>query len=386
MTAITFVVFLGIGASVPLLPTFIKDVLGGSDLEVGISAAAFSLAAVLMRPFVGPLGDRHGRRQLMIWGSAITAIGLILQVFVDSVTPLYILRIIQGIGEGAFFVGAATLVADLSPSGRRGEAASYFSVALYAGIGIGPVAGEWIRDNFDYDAAWWSIGAAVGLGAIASIRLPERVAPVKAPDGQRTRFAPVLHKAGVGPGVILLLGTMPWVAFSNYMPLHAQELNIENYSRAFAFYSITVIAVRIFGAKLPDRVAPRRITSISLGIIAVAMLTMATLQTSAAPFIGAVLYGIGGSLLYPALLNSAVDSVDEHERSSVIASFTMFWDLGGLVGGLTFGIVAQQLGYPSVFGAAMISALAGIAALQVFLRPPAARVRTAQPADQAQPS
>ena len=40
------------------------------------------------------------------------------------------------------FVGAATLVADLAPPERRAEAASYFSVAVFGGLGIGPIIGE----------------------------------------------------------------------------------------------------------------------------------------------------------------------------------------------------------------------------------------------------
>jgi len=43
----------------------------------------------------------------------------------------------MGLGEAALFVAAATLIADLSPPHRRAEAASYFSVAVYGGIGLG---------------------------------------------------------------------------------------------------------------------------------------------------------------------------------------------------------------------------------------------------------
>ena len=60
------------------------------------------------------------------------------------------LRGVMGIGEAAVFVGAATLVADLSPRDRRAEGASYFSVAVFGGIGIGPIVGEALLgdDNF----------------------------------------------------------------------------------------------------------------------------------------------------------------------------------------------------------------------------------------------
>ena len=40
------------------------------------------------------------------------------------------------------FVGVATAAQDLAPDHRRGEAASYFSVALYGGLALGPLIGE----------------------------------------------------------------------------------------------------------------------------------------------------------------------------------------------------------------------------------------------------
>ena len=51
-----------------------------------------------------------------------------------------------GLGEAAIFVAGATLIADLSP-GRRAEGASYLSVAVYTGIGLGPVLGEWVAND-----------------------------------------------------------------------------------------------------------------------------------------------------------------------------------------------------------------------------------------------
>ena len=44
-------------------------------------------------------------------------------------------RVMTGLGEAAIFVAGATLIADLSPEGRRAEGASYLSVAVYTGIG-----------------------------------------------------------------------------------------------------------------------------------------------------------------------------------------------------------------------------------------------------------
>jgi MFS family permease len=63
--------FLSLGMLLPVLPLYVQHRLGGDNAEVGIAVGAFAVGAVLLRPSVGRLGDRFGRRVLML-GGAIT--------------------------------------------------------------------------------------------------------------------------------------------------------------------------------------------------------------------------------------------------------------------------------------------------------------------------
>ncbi len=65
----------------------------------------------------------------------------------------------MGLGEACFFVGATTMATDLAPEERRGEAVSYWSVALWGGLAFGPVLGELLLDGSDYDLVWYVAGA-----------------------------------------------------------------------------------------------------------------------------------------------------------------------------------------------------------------------------------
>ena len=68
-------------------------------------------------------------------------------------------RIVMGLGEACFFVGATTMATDLAPVARRGEAVSYWSVALWGGLAFGPVLGEALLDGSNYDLVWYVAGA-----------------------------------------------------------------------------------------------------------------------------------------------------------------------------------------------------------------------------------
>ena len=90
-----------------------------------------------------------------------------------------------GLGEAAIFVAAATLIADLSPEGRRAERASYLSVAVYTGIGLGPVLGEWVLANDRYRL----LAAVASLFAVASA-LMSRLIPARVDRKARSTQRP----------------------------------------------------------------------------------------------------------------------------------------------------------------------------------------------------
>ena len=69
---------LSVGATLPVLPRYVKGPLGGGDLAVGIVTGAFALTGLACRPLAGHLADRRGRRIVVIAGAIVTAIASIL--------------------------------------------------------------------------------------------------------------------------------------------------------------------------------------------------------------------------------------------------------------------------------------------------------------------
>ena len=103
------------------------------------------------------------------------------------------------------FVGAATAVQDLAPPARRGEATSYFSIAVYGGLAIGPLLGEGVRTQWGVHAAWYVSAAMCFVAVIVAIGMPT-IRPAPVPDDVVVRRY-ILHPAALRPGVILALST-----------------------------------------------------------------------------------------------------------------------------------------------------------------------------------
>ena len=120
---------------------------------------ALAVGAILLRPLAGRIGDRFGRRVLMVGGAVIVGITAASAGLVESLAGSIVTRILMGLGEACFFVGGTTMATDLAPESRRGEAVSYWSVAVWSGLAFGPVLGELLLDRSHYDRVWFVAGA-----------------------------------------------------------------------------------------------------------------------------------------------------------------------------------------------------------------------------------
>jgi len=371
VTFATLAFFVFVGIAVSTLPRFIEDELGGDGLAVGINLAVFSIAAIAARPMIARIGDRYGRRFLMVGGALLAGAAIATTAFVHSLATLLPLRAISGVGEAALFVGAATLIADLSPSERRAEGASYFSLAVFGGLGIGPVVGEVVLGNDRYRAVYLVASLFCVAAALIALRAPNRVAGVvTAPVDSEARG---FHRAALLPGLVLACGIGGFAAFNAFLPTHAEALGMPA-SVPFLVYSVLCLSLRVVGARLPERLGLGNALMAALVGISGGLLLLALLDHPSGVYLGTAVLAFGMALLYPSLMAFAVNSVTEPERARVLASFTMFFEVGTVVGGLLLGSVARFGGEQGAFAGGAILAASGIWVLRQHLLP-AARER-----------
>ncbi len=354
VTLSTFAYFLSVGAILPVLPHYIKDVLGGGEIGVGLGIGSFGLSAVVLRPIVGRIGDRRGRTLLMAAGAGIVAASVAGYLVANSLARLMVMRLINGVGEAAFFVGAATAVSDLAPDDRRGEATSLFSLALYAGIAVGPVIGEVLLDHSGFAAVWWFSTLAAAVAALIATRVPD----TRPPGAANRPPGPLIHPAGILPGVVMATSVAGFAAFSSFVPLYAETLGLRGSRFAYLEYAAIVLAIRSVGARLPDVLGPARAATASLAISTVGLSVMALWARPEGLYTGTALLAMGTALAFPALATLALRGAAPEERGAVLGTFSAFFDLSFGLGALTAGGVAEVLGYRGAFLAA-----SGVAAI-----------------------
>ena len=361
----SLVYFVAVGATLPVTPLFVDGPLRGTSFDIGLVVGVISFSAVGFRPIAGRIGDRRGRRIIMIIGAVLAAASIAGHALVTSIAQLVFLRVIAGIAEAFFFTGAATVVTDVAPEERRGEAVSFYSIALYLGLALGPIAGELTLEAFGFNAVWITAGAACFLAVLMVFPLKDTRELHDHPGPQR-----LIHPKALLPGLVLACSVWGFAGYSSFIPLYAREVGLGGSRFLFAMYAVVILFVRSAGAKIPDRVGPRRTATVSLMFSLVGMTVMWLWTAPAGLFIATLIFAVGQSLAYPALMTLAVAGTSAGERSSVVGTFTAFLDIGFGIGPLSLGVVAQALGYRAVFLASAGFAAIGMAVLLTKLREP----------------
>jgi MFS family permease len=350
--------FSALGTILPVVPRYVDKQLGGDDVAVGLGVGAVAIGAILLRPLAGRFGDRFGRRWLMVIGALTVAVMTACAGLVQQLEWLVITRIVFGFGEACFFVGSTTMTADLAPEERRGEAVSYFSITLWGGLALGPVLGEVLLDGSNYDLVWFT-AAGLALGA-AIAALFSKETHVDRPE-QRGRL---IAREAIRPGVILAAVLIGVTGFSVFMPLYAPEVGVHDVGALFLIYGVVVLTVRIFGARLPDRLGPVSAGSIAIASAAGGLGIVAAWQSTVGLVVGTVVLAVGSSFLYPAMLLLVLRGVPDHQRGSVVGTFSAFFDFASGAAGIVLGAIAGLTSYAGAFGAAALLAVVALVLLR----------------------
>ncbi len=370
--------FLSLGVILPVLPQYVDHVLGGDTLRVGVAVGAFAVGAVLLRPYAGRLGDRYGRRILVIVGAFVVATSAALYPVASNLGALVAARVLGGLGEAAFFVGAGTMIADLAPVARRGEAISYWSVAVYSGLAFGPFIGEVVLDAADYDTVWIVsavLAFSAGLLALATRETltDESRATMRASDERQ----PLLNRSALPAGVVLFLGLCGLAGFTELVPLYVTDIGLDDSRLVFLLYGVLILVVRIAGAKVPDRLGPRRAGSLALIGGASGLAVMAAWSSIPGLILGTILFAAGMSLMYPAMLTLALTGIEDAQRASVVGTVSTFFDLSQGLGALILGGAAAITSDQGGFLAGSLLAVGGLALLWAGIDPRARRAPVA---------
>lgn len=131
------------------LPTITKDLGMEGSSAIWVPAAYLVTMAVLLLT-VGRYSDMHGRKKVFVAGFTIFTFGSLLCSFSTSGDMLIACRALQGVG-GAFITTTSTaIITNTVPPSIRGRALGINTMAVYAGLSLGPALGGVLTHAFGW--------------------------------------------------------------------------------------------------------------------------------------------------------------------------------------------------------------------------------------------
>jgi MFS family permease len=313
------------------------------------------LTALLVRPIAGTLADRHGYRLVMQAGAALLAAGGAVYFLPIGLPGLVADRLLLGVGEAALFTGGAAWTVSLAPRDRRGQLIGLYGVSMWGGISLGTFLGATLS-RVGYPQVWaFSLAAPlVGLALLSMVPAPARnPLPGKRPG--------LLLRPAALPGTALALGAAGYAGLAAFVVLHLQARGIHSGVAVLSCFSAVYGGTRLVIGRLPDKLGPRRVAAASGIGEAVGLVIIAAAPNLAVALVGSVVLGAGFSLLHPSLALMVMNRTDPAHQGAALGTYTSFWDLGLAVWGPLTGVVASGFGYPAVFVAGAVAAVAAAA-------------------------
>ena len=348
--------FVAAGILIQVTPLFAAGPLGADSVGVGIVIGAFSVTALLLRPWSGRLADRRGRRPLLIAGALLAAVTIAAHAVTSDLALLVVLRLVLGVAEALFFVAGFAMLADLAPLGRAGEALSFNSLALYGGIALGPVLGEWLLGTGGYELAWAGAALLSLLAAVVSWRLP---LTGRAEAGADEPFV-LIHRGVLWQSIGLFAGVAAMAGFLAFVPIYGrQDLGMAASGPVLLVFGLVVVGCRVLFAKLPDRVPPYRLAGAASVAVAAGMAVAGLERSVPGLLVGAAIMAVGVAFLTPAFFAAMMDRIKPAERGAAFGTVSIFLDLAFGGGPVLVGFLVAAADIPVAFLVVSLVPLAG---------------------------
>ena len=343
----------------PTLPFYLISTWHLDKGTAGLVLACYVIASISTRPFSGYFIDRFSRKILYIISFILFVIVFGGYVIAGSLLIFIIFRITHGVIWGMLTTASNTLVIDITPSSRRGEAIGIFGLSSNIAMTIGPMAGLLLYEKLPFNYIFYTAALTGLAGVLLALPMKVRKRP-KIAHGPLSLDRFVLLK-GIPSGLNVIMITISYGMIFSFSAMYGKENNINNPGIYFIIMAFGIMFSRITGGKLIERGRLKEVTVTAMIVLTGGMLILSLFQNRISFFSSALVNGIGFGLLFPALQTLMVSLSTHNQRGTATSTYFTAFDLGVGIGMFMGGKIAEFSGLSQSFmTGAVLAILSGV--------------------------
>jgi DHA1 family multidrug resistance protein-like MFS transporter len=170
----------GFNVVLPFLPLYVKELAPatmGTAFWSGVIFAAPAFTMMIASPIWGQVADRFGRKPMLVRATFAGGLVLAMMGLARSVTQVSLLRALQGMLTG-YQAASNALVAATVPRTIAGGAMGFLRTGTWVGVGVGPLVGGLVAENFGFRASFYVTGGLLMLStALVMVFVKEQFIP-----------------------------------------------------------------------------------------------------------------------------------------------------------------------------------------------------------------
>jgi MFS family permease len=324
---------------------------------------SFGIVKALANLFAGRMGDRWGRKPILVAGWLFGLPVPLLIIFAPSWSWIVFANVLLGINQGLAWSTTVIMKIDLVGPKQRGLAMGLNEFAGYLAVSLAALGSGYLAASYGLRPAPFLPGIVLALlGLFFSLffvretrpftQLEARLGGEGDAEGEGQSFAQILllaswkdktlfsaSQAGMVNNLNdgMVWGLLPLYLASFGLPLGSIGILAATYPGVWGF-------TQLFTGALSDRVGRKWLIAAGMWVQAAGIGVLVTGRAVPAWLAGVVLLGVGTAMVYPTLLAAISDVAHPTWRGSAVGVYRLWRDGGYAIGALSAGLLADVLG------------------------------------------
>ena len=362
---ISLAVFWGlitIGIQLVCLPLQVHDILGFDLVTVGWVMGMQSVATLLSRPWAGRVTDRLGGKRAVTLGFVAIAVagGLYAcsSLPLNKIISLWLIvagRLLSGTGEGLIITGGGAWAVSAAGTDKAGQAMSWIGLAMFAGLAAGATIGTQLNNGV--------MPLLLLLITLSGVIVIHPLAVFRQATSEQSLPLHTVLRYITRPGLVLALSSVGFSVVSYFVVLLFENRNLEDGGLAIGLFGLGHVYYRLAFSSRADRLTGKGWIPAMLMAEASGLLLIALASVPLLALVGAMLVGLGFSMIYPLMIMPVLKSIPDGSQGIVIGVYDAFFDIATGMAALCGGVVANLIGMSGVFliaGAAVVFGIVGV--------------------------